>query len=204
MIALRKGEITGKTITNRAADHDTRHSVITSTPTVLGALKRTLQELLGSDRWYGTMELITRGEKKKEKKIEKNKWRRWKKEQKRKERNAKIRRRNKDREIAYYVEEAEYYLEERAYYEEQHDDYHRNYIEEVLNDICKRLYLRSQPARTARHSRWKKEMQLRREQKEEQATETEIITYETEQQQEKRSRTARKGRRSRNLITLLR
>ena len=44
-----------KTITNRAADHATRHSAITSTPTVLGALKRTLQELLGSDRWYGTM-----------------------------------------------------------------------------------------------------------------------------------------------------
>jgi hypothetical protein len=44
-----------KTITNRAADHATRHSAITSTPTVLEALKRALQELLGSDRWYGTM-----------------------------------------------------------------------------------------------------------------------------------------------------
>jgi hypothetical protein len=44
-----------KTITNLAADHATRHSAITSTPTVLGALKRTFQELLGSDRWYGTM-----------------------------------------------------------------------------------------------------------------------------------------------------
>jgi hypothetical protein len=42
---------------------------------------------------------------------------------------------------------------------------------------------RSQPARTASHSRWETEMQLRREQKEEQATETEVIIYETEQQQ---------------------
>ena len=50
-----EGENYRKTITNRAMDHATRHSAITSTPTVLGALKRTLQELLGSDRWYGTM-----------------------------------------------------------------------------------------------------------------------------------------------------
>jgi hypothetical protein len=50
-----EGENYRKTIANRAADHATRHSVITSTPTVLEALKRTLQELLGSDRWYGTM-----------------------------------------------------------------------------------------------------------------------------------------------------
>jgi hypothetical protein len=79
---------------------------------------------------------------------------------------------------------------ERAYYQEQYDDYHRSYIEEVFNDIHKRLYQRSQPARTARHSRWEKEMQqLRREQKEEhqeQATETEITIYETEQQQEQK------------------
>jgi hypothetical protein len=82
-------------------------------------------------------------------------------EQKRKERNAKLRRRTKAREIANYdEEEAEYYLEERAYYEEQYDDHHRSYIEEVLSDIHKRLYQRSQPARTARHSRWEKEMQL--------------------------------------------
>jgi hypothetical protein len=65
--------------------------------------------------------------------------------------------------------------------------YHQSYIEEVLNDIHKRLYQRSQPsARTARHSRWEKEMQLRREQKEEQATETQITIYETEQQQEQK------------------
>ena len=36
-------------------DHATRHSVITSSLTVLEALQRTLQELLGSIRWYGTM-----------------------------------------------------------------------------------------------------------------------------------------------------
>jgi hypothetical protein len=50
-----EGENYRKAITNRAADRAARHSVITSTPTVLGALKRTLQELLGSDRWYGTI-----------------------------------------------------------------------------------------------------------------------------------------------------
>jgi hypothetical protein len=116
-----------------------------------------------------------------------------KKEQKRKERNAKLCRRTKAREIAYYINKAEYYLEERERHEEQYDDeqcayYHRSYIEEALNDIRKRLYLRTQPTRTARHSRWEKEkeMQRRREQKEEQATETEIITYETEQQQEQK------------------
>jgi hypothetical protein len=36
--------------------------------------------------------------------------------------NTKIRRRNKDREIAYYDNEAEYYHEERAAFEEQYDD----------------------------------------------------------------------------------
>jgi hypothetical protein len=47
-------------------------------------------------------------------------------------------------------------------------------------------------------------MQLRREQKEEQATETEIVIYETEQQQEQKIKdAARKGRRSRNLVILL-
>ena len=52
MITPRKGKITEKTITNRALDHATRHSVITSSLTVLEALQRTLQELLGI---YGTM-----------------------------------------------------------------------------------------------------------------------------------------------------
>jgi hypothetical protein len=55
MITPWKGKITEKTITNQAADHATRNSAIASSPTVLGALKRTLQELLGSVRWYGTM-----------------------------------------------------------------------------------------------------------------------------------------------------
>jgi hypothetical protein len=52
----------------------------------------------------------------------------------------------------------------------------------MLNDIRKRLYQRSQPARTSRHSRWEKKIQLRRNQKEEQATEVQITIYETEQQ----------------------
>jgi hypothetical protein len=58
----------------------------------------------------------------------------------------------------------------------------------MLNDIRKRLYQRSQPARTARHSRWEKEMQLRRKQKEEQETEVQITIYETEQQQEQKKK----------------
>ena len=49
------GNYRKKTITNQAADHATRNSAITSSPTVFRALKRTLQELLGSVRWYGTM-----------------------------------------------------------------------------------------------------------------------------------------------------
>jgi hypothetical protein len=62
----------------------------------------------------------------------------------------------------------------------------------VLNDIRKRLYQRSQPARASRHSRWEKEMQLRRKQKEEQATEVQVITYETEQQQEQKKKDGKK------------
>jgi hypothetical protein len=91
-------------------------------------------------------------------------------------------------EIVYYDNnEAEYYLEEREYFEEQYDDeqcayYQQKHFEEMLNDIRKRLYQMSQPARTSMHSRWEKEMQLRRKQKEEQATEVQIIIYETEQQ----------------------
>jgi hypothetical protein len=125
------------------------------------------------------------------KKKEKKRKRKQKKEQKRKEKNAELRRRteakaiaNRQAEYENYVKDAEYYLEECAYYEEQHDHYHQYYIEEMLNDIRKRLYQRSQPARTSRHSRWEKEMQLRKKQKEEQATEVQIIIYETKQQQE--------------------
>ena len=36
-------------------DQAKRHSAITSSLTVLEALQRALQELLGSVRWYGTM-----------------------------------------------------------------------------------------------------------------------------------------------------
>jgi hypothetical protein len=100
--------------------------------------------------------------------------------------------------IAYYINEAEYYLKEREDFEERYDDeqcayYHQNYIQEMLNDICKRLHQRSQPARTSRHSRWEKEMQLRRKQKEEQeTTEAQIIIYETEQQQEQKEKDGNK------------
>ena len=136
-----------------------------------------------------------------EKKERKKQWikseRKRRKEHKRKERNRLLRQSKKDKEVAYYAEEFEYYYEERAALEEQYDDeqcaiYHRSYIEETLNDIRKRLYQRSQPARTARHSRWETEMILRRVQKEEQATETEIINYETEQQQEHKVRNDKK------------
>ena len=129
-------------------------------------------------------ELIQEGKKEREKKWMKSERKR-RKEHKRKERNRLLRQSKKDKEIAYYAEEFEYYYEERTALAEQYDDeqcaiYHRSYIEETLNDIRKRLYQRSQPARTARHSRWETEMQLRREQKVEQSTETEIATYETD------------------------
>ena len=114
------------------------------------------------------------------------------KEHKRKERNRLLRQSKKDKEIAYYAEELEYYQEEWAYYEEQYDDHHQSHIEEMLNDIRKRQYQRSQPARTARRSRWETEMIVRKVQKEEQATETEIIIYETEQQQEHKIRNDKK------------
>jgi hypothetical protein len=45
----------GKLQKKKRSDFVSGHSPITSTPTALEALKRTLQELLGSDRWYGTM-----------------------------------------------------------------------------------------------------------------------------------------------------
>jgi hypothetical protein len=68
----------------------------------------------------------------------------------------------------------------------------------MLNDIRKRLYQRSQLARTSRHSRWEKEMQLRRKQKEEQATEVQIINYETEQQQEQKNKDDKKRKETTN------
>jgi hypothetical protein len=65
----------------------------------------------------------------------------------------------------------------------------------MLNVIRKRLYQRSQPARTSRHSRWeKKEIQLRRKKTEEQATEVQVITYEIEQQQEQKKKDDKKRR----------
>jgi hypothetical protein len=94
--------------------------------------------------------------------------------------------------IAYYYEEAEHYYEEHEHDEEQYDHYYQNYIEERNGDIHKRLYQRSQPARASRHSRWEKEMQLRRKQREEQAMETQAIIYETEQQQNHKNKDDKK------------
>jgi hypothetical protein len=62
----------------------------------------------------------------------------------------------------------------------------------MLSDIRKRLYQRSQPAGSSRHSRWEKEMQLRKKQRDEQATEVQITTYETEQQQEQKNKDNKK------------
>jgi hypothetical protein len=44
-----------KMITNRTSDCTSGSGCLVKTPTVLKALKRTLQELLGSDRWYETL-----------------------------------------------------------------------------------------------------------------------------------------------------
>jgi hypothetical protein len=69
--------------------------------------------------------------------------------------------------------------EQESYDEEKcDDDYYQDHIEERNSDIRKQLHQRSQPARTLRRSRWEKKMQLRRKQKEEQATDTQIIIYE--------------------------
>jgi hypothetical protein len=107
-----EGENYRKTITYRAMDQATRHSVITSSLTVLGALQRAIQELLGSARWYGTMpigylvvwiialygdreetianeELIQEGKKERKKKWMKSERKR-RKEHKRKEGNAEM------------------------------------------------------------------------------------------------------------------
>jgi recombination DNA repair RAD52 pathway protein len=74
-----------------------------------------------------------------------------------------------------YTEEVEhYYEEEREYDEEQCGYYYQDDIEERNRNIRKQLYLRSQPAKTLRHNRLEKEIQLRRKQREEQATEVQI------------------------------
>jgi hypothetical protein len=103
-----------KTITNRTSGHASRHSAITSIPTVLRALKKALQELLGSGRWHGSMpkgcmvvwimalkdgrkeavvteELIYK-RKEERKRRERKRERKQKKEQERKEKNAELRR----------------------------------------------------------------------------------------------------------------
>ena len=204
--------------------------------TLLKALKRTLQEMIGTDRWYGTMpkvcviawimkttdpeEVIDTEEMevKKKKKKEMKRERKRKKEQKRKERNAKLRRRTEARAIANrqaeyedYAKEAEYYLEECAAFEEQYDAeqcacayYHRNYIEEALNDIRKRLYQRSQPARTLRHSRWEnRKWSYEGSKRKNKRRRPRSSFTRRSNSRSKRSRTTRRGRRSRNPIILL-
>jgi hypothetical protein len=170
---------------NATLDYNSGNDRFARSPTLLGALKRPLQEMLiGSGRWYGTipkgcmtawvMETTDFGEiiateemktKEEEKQKENKRGRKQKKEQKRKERNAELGRRteakaiaNRQAEYEDHVKEAEYYLEECARYAEQYDDeqcayYHRNYIEEALNDIRKRLHQRSQPASNNRENR---------------------------------------------------
>ena len=42
-------------ITNATLSYNEGNGGFASKPTLLKALKRTLQEMLGTDRWYGTM-----------------------------------------------------------------------------------------------------------------------------------------------------
>jgi hypothetical protein len=42
-------------ITNATLDYNSGNGRFARSPTLLKVLKRTLQEMLGSDRWYGTM-----------------------------------------------------------------------------------------------------------------------------------------------------
>jgi hypothetical protein len=60
-----------------------------------------------------------------------------------------------------YTEEVEYYYEEEREYDEEYCAYYyQDYIEERNRNTRKQLYLRSQPAKTIRHNRLEKEMQL--------------------------------------------
>jgi hypothetical protein len=148
-------------IANTTLDSNSGNGGCVRSPTILNALKRALQEMLGSNRWYGTMpkecmiawvmettdleEMTATGENKAKRERKKTKER----AKKTGKENAELRRRTKAMAIAYYVKEAEYYIKEREYYEEQYDDeqcayYHQNHIEEMLNAIRKRLYQRSQ------------------------------------------------------------
>jgi hypothetical protein len=42
-------------ITNATLDYNSGNGRFARSPTLLKALKKTLQEMIGSDRWYGTM-----------------------------------------------------------------------------------------------------------------------------------------------------
>jgi hypothetical protein len=95
-------------------------------------------------------------------------------------------------------DEREYDDEQIAsmYDEEQCAYYYQDYIEERNRDIRKQLYLRSQPAKTLQHDRLEKKMQLRRERREEQATEVQITTTETEQQQKQKNKDDKKRKKT--------
>jgi hypothetical protein len=45
-------------ITNAALNYNEGNGGFASKPTLFKALKRTLQEMLGIDRWYGTMPIV--------------------------------------------------------------------------------------------------------------------------------------------------
>jgi hypothetical protein len=104
---------------------------------------------------YGSREEMFQEEKKEERKKKENKK---EKRAEKKEKKTELRRRSK----AMAIEEAEHHYEEHEHVEAQHGRYYQDHIEERNSDIRKRLYQRSQPARTSRHSRGEKEMQLRR------------------------------------------
>jgi hypothetical protein len=92
-----------------------------------------------------------------------------------------------------YTEEVEYYYEEEREYDEEYCAYYyQDYIEERNRNTRKQLYLRSQPAQTLRPNRLEKEMQLRRKQREEQATEVQVIIYERIQQQKQKNKDDKK------------
>jgi hypothetical protein len=154
-----------------------------------------------------TTEELIQAEKKERKRKERKKKRERKKDKSRKERKrmrncaetlhvcakAKAIADRQAMEHEYYYEEYKGYFEDECEYDdEQLAYYYQDYIEDRKRDIRKQLIRRNQPARTARHSRWGKEMQLRRKQQEEQETEVQIIIYETEQQQEQKKKDDKK------------
>jgi hypothetical protein len=89
--------------------------------------------------------------------------------------------------------------EEHEHDEEQYGHYYQDYIEERNSDIRKRLYQRSQPARTSRHSRWEKEMQHTKEATRRASDgdpDHQTTIYETEQQQTHKNKDGKKRKRT--------